>query len=146
MSGDNEPIATKVKQYLVHSYLEISVHDCEAGSNIRALKMSGVEKLSVSIAEVGLLPSSIVAVVLHPDKPGKYLVIDGWHRINALLLLLKTNPNGQSKIAAMVYDKKMPRALMLHYAHGTDAINSVHVRETCYTCWLEAGVGYGECV
>ena len=145
MSGDNEPIATKVKQYLVTAYLEISVHDCEAGSNIRALKPAGVEKLAASIADVGFLPSSIVAVVLHPTKPGKYLAIDGWHRINAVKFLLKTNPNGQFKIPAMVYKKTLPRALLLHYAHGTDRLNGCHVRPTCWKCWMESGVGYEDC-
>ena len=145
MSGNNDSIASKVKQYLVTAYLDISVHDIEAGSNIRALKPAGVEKLAASIADVGFLPSSIVAVVLHPTKPGKYLAIDGWHRINAVKFLLKTKPDGQSTIPAMVYQKNMPKALLLHYAHGTDRINTVHVRPTCWKCWMESGVGYEDC-
>jgi ParB-like chromosome segregation protein Spo0J len=55
------------------------------GSNARGIKPQGVKKLKTSIRDSGYARESIIKVKQASDGGcGKYLVIDGMHRVSAL--------------------------------------------------------------
>ena len=80
-----EHLAERSREYIVDGLSYVPSACCQVGSNARGIKPQGVKKIKTSIKDSGYARESIIQVKQASDKGcGKYLVIDGMHRVSAL--------------------------------------------------------------
>ena len=116
---DAKTITAKVALYLVNAHQSIDPAKCVIGSDIRQLKDEGFKELADAIRTSGYIMSKLVCLQQHPTKEGWYLVIDGWHRLNAIWFLIEEGHLDKNfRVPAQVYSKHLPRGLMTAYANG----------------------------
>ena len=80
-------IQERSREYIDHSITAVAADACSVGANARGIKRTGVNMIKESIEESGYSRESIIQVI-HGKDNGRYLVIDGMHRISALNDLL----------------------------------------------------------
>ena len=81
--NDQKVLSERLLEWEINNYKLIDPKMCINGSDIRTLKADGVNKISTRIRQVGYSTSNCIVVMKHPEEDGIYLVIDGWHRVNA---------------------------------------------------------------
>ena len=116
---DHVNLAEAMANYLVTPYEKVDPKVCLIGSDIRKLKDDGFKMLANEINSKGYLSSSVISLKAHPTRPGHFLVIDGWHRLNAMLHLMSEGQLPEdTMIPAQIYNEKLPEGLMAAYADG----------------------------
>ena len=84
--------------------MAIAVASCIPGSNIRAVRMDEVFKLTLSFKRQGLLPHKCIHVVDRDpdDSESKYRVIDGMHRVTACQVLTEQGLEGFTEVTPSI--------------------------------------------
>ena len=92
----------------------IDPHKISTNHVIRAIKPSTLRELQESMDEEGYLLSEAITVVRKGGKDECYELVDGHHRLKALLQVLKKPPAARPKIP----NGFMVVRLVLHYVHA----------------------------
>ena len=129
--ADAETVEQEIKRYVCNEGHSVCIHITKLVlDNYRDINRDGIERLKTGLKSMYLSGLNLIVKQMG-DGSGRYLVIDGSHRVVAWLELIKENEKPKdTALECLVYSPSTPPYIVNLVASAANHASTVTVAET----------------